>query len=170
MTFLATRGYLGSVYLVSSAGYSSSIDLTPHLWKMPERTLRSVTDFDEAIDGFAQGDAFEIPRTILVSDILPDTLSKAWFTVKRRQTDSDANAIFQKVITPTLASDGHIDEVGSDDENGHLYFIVTSTDTRSMAADIRYFYEVKVLSSGGYPKRMEEGRIMARAGVTQTES
>ncbi len=119
---------------------------------------------------FAQGEDKEVPRTVTVTDILPDTLAKAWLTVKRKLTDSDADAVIQKIITPTLGSDGQIDVVGAADADGHLFFLLTATDTRTLAASVRYFYDIKALSSGGAAIQLEDGRMIARAAVTQASS
>ncbi len=125
---------------------------------------------ESIISDFVQGDARELPRTVVVDDIIPDTLSKAWFTVKRRLTDLDADAIIQKTITPIVSADGQIDNVGAADADGHLVFYLTAADTSSMAAGIRYFYDIKALSSGGAATVLEEGRIVARSPVTRADS
>ncbi len=122
------------------------------------------------ISDFVQGDARELPRTVVVADILPDTLSKAWFTVKRRLTDSDADAIIQKTITAIVSLDGQIDNVGAADANGHLVFYLSAADTNSLAAGVRYFYDIKALSTGGAATVLEEGRITARSPVTRASS
>ncbi len=125
----------------------------------------------ETISDFAQGDSFEIPRVVTIDDIRPAVISKAWFTVKLRLTDSDADAIFQKAITSLLTVQGQIDEDGSTpDADGHLTFLVSAADTASMAAGVRYFYDVKALSSAGSTRILEEGRIYCRAAVTRASS
>ncbi len=129
-----------------------------------------MSHFEGVISDFAQGDAFEQPCTVDVTDILPDVLSKAWFTVKRSILDSDVDAIFQKVITAVLSDDGQIDEVGSVTDEGHLIFLVTAANTNSLAAGVRYYYDIKALSSSGAAKVLEEGRIYCRASVTRATS
>lgn len=124
----------------------------------------------ETINDFVRGDSYQLPRTVTITDILPNTLAKAWLTVKRSIADSDEQAVFQKVITPTESDDGHIDEVGSESAAGHMYFLLTAGDTSAMAALMLYHYDIKVLSSAGDARVVESGRITASAAVTQASS
>lgn len=122
------------------------------------------------INDFVRGDSYQLPRTVTITDILPDNLSKAWLTVKRSIADSDEQAVFQKTVTTTLSEDGHIDEAGSESAAGHLYFLLTAADTNALAALLLYHYDIKVLSSGGATRVVESGRITASSAVTQASS
>ena len=124
----------------------------------------------ETINDFVRGDSYQLPRTVTITDILPETLVKAWFTVKRRIVDSDDDAIIQKTITTVLSVDGQIDEGGTAIADGHMYFLLTATDTNAMAALNIYHYDIKVLSSAGDAKVVESGRITSSASVTQASS
>ena len=123
-----------------------------------------------------RGEDREVPRSIVLTRIAPDTLSKAWLTVKLHEDDDDADAIFQKEITSVVGADGHITDTGSGDPlTATLYFLIPSIDTLAMAADIYYFYDIKGLSSTGAKKILEpeegiEGRIIASHQITQAES
>ncbi len=124
----------------------------------------------ETINDFVRGDSYQLPRTVTISDILPENLAKAWFTVKRRIVDTDAQAILHKTITTVLSADGQIDEAGSAIADGHLYFLLTAADTNAMQALTLYYYDIKVLSSAGDAKVVESGRITSSASVTQASS
>ncbi len=124
----------------------------------------------ETINDFVRGDSVQIPRTVTITDILPNTLDKAWMTIKRRVSDSDAAAMLQKTITPVVSTDGHIDEVGSMSAAGHLYFLLTADDTNAMDPWRIYHYDIKVLSSGGHANTVEMGTITAAAAITQASS
>ncbi len=129
----------------------------------------SSNEFDSSID-VIQGVTRNLGYTIDVTDVLPDTLSKAWFTVKRARTDSDNDAVIQKTIIPSLTIEGQIDSVGSVSEDGHLAFLLTADDTRAIGVGTRYYYDVKVRSSSGRIDVVDNGRIFSRPGITLTES
>lgn len=114
-----------------------------------------------------RGDAQAVPATVDVTDILPDVLSKAWFTVKRRRVDTDEQAVIQKTITSSLTDQGQIDNVGATDVDGSLFFLLTPDDSNALDANILYYYDIKVLSSGGAPKILESGRVQAFESVTR---
>ncbi len=124
---------------------------------------------DETIDDIVCGEEFEVPRTVVVSDILPDTLAKAWFTVKRRIWDTDAVAVFQKTITTSLNGDGQITVIGATDVDAELYFLLSASDTALLDPNVLYFYDIKCLSSAGAPKVVEGGRLSINAAITQAE-
>lgn len=119
-----------------------------------------------------RGDADQVPAIVDISDILPDTLAKAWFTVKRRTVDSDAQAVIQKVITPTPSADGQIDNVGSASPltSATMYFLLTADETAALSDKVLYYYSIKALSLGGAPKTIESGRLRAAAEITQANS
>ncbi len=123
-----------------------------------------------------RGEDREVPRSIVLTRIAPDTLSTAWLTVKLNADDDDADAVFQKEITGAASVDGQIVDAGSGDPlTASLYFLIPSADTLLMTADIYYFYDIKGKSSTGAKKILEPddgdiGRIIAGQEITQAES
>lgn len=124
------------------------------------------------ISELVRGEDRSLPRTVDLTSIDGDSLSKAWLTVKTSPHDADADAIFQKIITPVLNADGQIDSVGggSPIQSGHLYFLIPSADTLKLVANVFYFYDIKALSSGSAKKVLETGKIVATEQVTIADS
>lgn len=123
------------------------------------------------ISDLVAGEDRELPRSIDLSSISPDTLDKAWLTIKESLDDSDDDAIVQKTITTVLSDDGQIDEPGTGDPlTAHLYFLLPSDDTLLLEADRYYFYDIKGLSSTGAKKVLEGGRIIVSPPVTLASS
>ncbi len=124
------------------------------------------------IADITRGDAYQIPRFVDIAEIDPETLSKAWFTVKRRLADADEDAVIQKSITTAVTDEGSIDNIGASSPmtDAHLFFLLTPDDTRALKVNHVYFYTIKVLSSGNAPKTIEGGRLQASEATTQAES
>ncbi len=125
---------------------------------------------DELILDIVSGEDRELPRTIDMTPIDPDTLSKAWLTVKANEDDADVDAIFQKIITTALSADGQIDDSGSADLSAHLYFLIPSADTDLLTPGQYYFYDIKGLSSSGAKKVLEGGRMIANHPITLAQA
>lgn len=117
-----------------------------------------------------RGDASQQPASVDVSDILPDVLAKAWFTVKRRLVDTDAQAVIQKTITASLTVAGQIDQVGATNIDATMFFLLTAADTEALSDKVLYHYSIKALSSGGAAMTVDTGRLSATPEVTEASS
>ncbi len=125
-----------------------------------------MTVADGRIDDFVAGDALEIQRTITAvpSGIIMDT---AWFTVKRKYTDDDADAIISKLATDTNDdNEGWIEDVGADG-TGTIRFYLSPEETELLTAYSEYPYSIKIKFSNGKPNTPELGVIVAYPTVRQ---
>src|SRR5215510_7731579 len=124
---------------------------------------------------FVAGTSKKIPRTLDIADILPDTLEKAWLTVKRSLDDDDEGAVLQKTITLVLNEEqGQIENAGDEDADASFYFLLSSDETLALWTDnpddVSYFYDIKVLSSSGASDVPERGRLNLIAPVTRVNA
>jgi hypothetical protein len=119
-----------------------------------------------------RGEDRSLPRSVDLTALAGESLAKVWFTVKRSPADTDADAIFQKIITPVLNADGQINVAGggSPIAAAHLFLQIPRTDTLKLDADIYYPWDIKGKSSGGAIKVLEAGLIVAAAQITRAES
>lgn len=125
-----------------------------------------MSSYGSIITDFVIGDDFTIERTIT---LVPSgqTLSTGWFTVKRKVTDTDAQAVFQKIITSSLvAGTGHIDDTGADG-TGHIIFYLTADNTALLTPNSSYFFDIQIKLSGGAISTPETGTIIAFPQTTQ---
>lgn len=128
---------------------------------------------DGRIDGFVAGDAMQVKRTI---GAIPDTrtLTKAWFTVKESEDDDDAEALFQKEITPTDApGTGQITDTGTGsepDRTAKVRYDLAKADTLLLDPRREYAYDVRALLDTGDPHTGEKGVMVATAGVTDAST
>jgi hypothetical protein len=134
-----------------------------------------MSHLDNLITDFVAGTSKQIPRSLDVSDILPDTLAKVIFTVKLNSDDADEDAVIQKVITTDLDTDqGQIDEVGGENSAGiidaHFFILLSEDDTLELEPNIFYYYDIKVFSSAGAADVPEAGRILALPPITLATS
>lgn len=123
--------------------------------------------YESTITDFVAGDDFTIERTIT---LVPSgqTMINAWLTVKRRISDTDALAVFQKAITTSLiAGIGHIDDTGADG-TGHVIFYLIAANTVLLTPYSEYRYDIQVKLSGGAISTPETGVIIAFPQSTRT--
>lgn len=119
------------------------------------------------IKNIVAGDTLDVLRTV---GNLPagQTLVKAWFTVKRRTTDT--TNIFQKVITTSVVvGEGHITDIGSSGV-ASIRFDLQPADTVLLALRRVYFFDIQVKTSLGSIFTPELGRIRAEIQRTITVS
>jgi hypothetical protein len=124
---------------------------------------------EATIAQFVAGDHLSIERTITA---VPSgqTIAQAWFTIKRKYSDTDNAALVQKVITPILqANIGHIDDTGADG-TGHLIFSLTPADTAALTPLSDYRYDIQTKLSNGTINTPEVGTITAFPQVTISSS
>lgn len=125
-------------------------------------------NYEAIITDFAAGDDISVERTITT---VPSgqTMTSAWFTVKRKVSDTDAQAIFQKAITSILsAGAGIIDDTGIDG-TGHLIFYLVADNTELLTPYSEYRYDIQVRLSGGGIATPEIGVIIAFPQITRAE-
>lgn len=125
---------------------------------------------DSTIEDFVVGDDLKIVRTVTT---IPagDSLAKAWLTVKRRESQTDAEATFQKVITGSYAAgQGHITDSGAGDTIGGLFFELLAADTVLLTGDVSYYFDVQVKTANGAIYTPEKGTLTGRKQVTQATS
>jgi len=118
------------------------------------------------ISDFFVGDNVDIERDI--SNIpVGETLTTAWFTVKRKITDTDADAIMQKVINSGSNGDGVISDIGIDG-TGHVKFTLSSSETLLLSPSSEYFYDIQVKTSGDRIFTKDFGKIIGNPQITIT--
>ena len=114
------------------------------------------------------GDDLRIDRQYIE---LPEgnTAVKAWFTLKRRRSDSDADAVIgPKEITTEADDAGQItDATSTTDLALALYFDLTHTETGALQAYRRYYYDVQILTTSGAIYTCELGSIVFLKGCTE---
>lgn len=116
------------------------------------------------IDDFVAGDDLEIERTI---SSIPEGISidAAWFMVKRKFTDSDANALISKDITvANNANEGWIEDNGTDGD-GLIRFYISQAETALLTPLSEYQYSIKIRLDNGKVNTPEVGVIIATPAV-----
>lgn len=124
-----------------------------------------MANLEATIANFVAGDDLSIERTITA---VPSgqTISSAWFTIKRNYSDLDVDAIVQKLITPTLqVTIGQIDDTGGDG-TGHLIFFLSPAETILLTPLSDYKYDIQVQLSNNKIYTPESGTIVAFPQVT----
>lgn len=123
-------------------------------------------NYEATVTDFAAGDDISIERTITT---VPSgqTMTTAWFTVKRKVSDTDIQAVFQKEVTSSLvAGEGQIDDTGADG-TGHIIFYVVAAETALLTPFSEYRYDIQVKLSGGGVATPEIGVIIAFPQMTR---
>lgn len=119
---------------------------------------------NNTIDSFAIGDNLTITRTIPVA--ITDTVSTAWFMVKRSYSDSDANALIAKTITAVDTAEGWIEDTGTDGES-IVHFYLSQVDTSELTPFSSYPYSIKVKYVNAKVETYELGFITGLPAVKQ---
>lgn len=97
-----------------------------------------------------------------------DPLAKAWLTCKAALADSDPG-VFQKTITATYSpGNGKIDDTGTTDGQGELYFELSASDTNNIVNNGGVYYDIQVKTANGAIYTFEVGTVNFRTGVTTT--
>lgn len=121
------------------------------------------------ITEFVEGDSLAIKRTIdrSVSGFTTDvTLKLAWMTVKTSSSDTDAAALFQKVVDSTDSTGvGQIETIGTSAVDPVIRFDLNSTDTEAVGT-IGRFYDIQIKTNANDIYTPERGQIWARSQVT----
>lgn len=117
-----------------------------------------------SINDFVSGDDLEIERTI---QSIPTgiTLDTAWFMVKRRFEDADADALISKTITTiNTVNVGWIEDTGADG-TGLLRFYITQNETALLTPLSEYQYSIKIKLSNDKVNTPERGVMVAEPAV-----
>lgn len=123
-----------------------------------------MTIADGRIDDFVAGDDLEIERSI---SSIPEgiALQYAWFMVKRKFTDSDADALISKVVTAANnASEGWIEDTGTDGD-GLVRFYISQAETARMTPLSEYQYSIKLKLDNNRVNTPEVGVIVATPAI-----
>lgn len=111
------------------------------------------------------GDDYDID--LLLSDVPSgQTVVSGWLTVKRYDTDTDANAVLQKNIGTTLTSAGQITVSGV---YTRVVFTLSSVDTRLLNPAGEYVYDIQVRTNADKNKTIEKGTIRPVQDVTRLQ-
>ena len=128
-----------------------------------------MANFEGTITNFVAGDDLTVERTIT---LIPSgqILTTAWLTVKRKVSDTDIQAVLQKVITSSLVPNvGQIDDTGADG-TGHLIFYIIAAETVLLTPYSEYRYDIQVKLNGGAISTPELGTIVAFPQATLATS
>jgi len=119
------------------------------------------------ISDIVAGNDVEIERTLTT---IPSgtVLSQAWFTVKKKYTDADVDAIISKLITTVNQSGiGFIEDAGAGDGIAKIHFYLTPLDTVKLIAYSQYPYDIKIKLDNSMLFTPESGLIVASPAVKQ---
>lgn len=105
----------------------------------------------------APGDDFDIIRTIT---LIPtgDSIAKAWLTVKRSESETDAQGLFQLAITTASTASGQVTDTGAIDLVGAVTFKISPTNSRLIGSTPRH-YDMQIKSTLGKIYTAESGDI-----------
>ena len=132
------------------------------------------------LDGLVAGDTVEIlcwPEIPPLNAGSTRTISKAWLSVKDKQSDADPteNAAWsptagarQSISTTEVAGRGVI--LSASETTPELRFDVTAANTALMTARKTYYFDVQVLMSDGALYTVERGTFTLAKGVTAATS
>lgn len=123
---------------------------------------------DEVIEQFVVGDDLNVRATV-TNVPNGDPLTKAWFTVKKREADEDADAVFQKVITTSSGASGQITDAGASG-TGTALFVLGKSDTVLLTGERTYYFDVQVKTSTGLIYTPIKGQMVGEKQVTRADS
>lgn len=122
------------------------------------------------IENFVIGDAFRVQRTYtgLQEGII---IEKAWLTVKDAESDLDATALFQKVITASLTAAGQITDADTTGGSIAMFFDIVKADNQGAKPYRSYYYDVQVKRNGeSKVHTMEKGFMNFIKGITDADT
>lgn len=131
-------------------------------------------NYQGVITNLIAGDFRQIPWSI-TNVPTGGVVTKGWLTIKDDETDLDASAIVQKIITTTLdVTKGHITSDGAGTGVATGYFNLTMADTALLVPLIAYFYDLQFLftmaDSSSRIETPEKGTIATIRGITDAVS
>ncbi len=138
-------------------------------------TVLTAQQYNDKLEGFTQGDFKPVIRYLT---LIPEgiTFTKAWLTVKTRYSDTDANALAQKVITSVYEQgQGEIFDEDPDDGMVELRFELMPAETILFSTDKQSpnYFDIQVLvesSPDGLPVTQFRGPLWVFKEVTRATS
>lgn len=134
----------------------------------------------QQLDGQIAGDTIELVIYPLIPELRSGeqrTITKAWFSVKDKESDSDAteNAAWsptagarQSITTTDTAGRGVI--FNNSEGSPELRFYLTGTNTGLLTARLTYSFDVQILMSDGALYTVERGTFTFAKGITVASS
>lgn len=99
------------------------------------------------ITGFVIGDDLPIER-VYSKQPLNMEIGSAYFMIKNREADDDADALISKHIFPILSGPGQITKENSGSEGTFaMIFYCFKTETATLRAGKPYFYGMKIIEA-----------------------
>lgn len=145
-------------------------DATWEDFKAIDLPLITMTAKDR-LNPIAKGDARTVRRTYrkLPTGAL---LSKAWLTIKKRETDLDAQALIQKDITTSPTVKGQITDADTAGGEITMFFEITKEDTAQsqIKVGVEYPFDIQILRATGQPHTLSKGTVQFFLGVTDANS
>ena len=132
------------------------------------------------LNGRVAGDTVELvlfPEIPRLASGTTRTISKAWLSVKDKQTDSDAteNAAWsatagarQSITTTETAGRGWI--YNSNELTPELRFYITAANSLILNANQIYFFDIQISMSDGALYTVERGQFLFKKGITAASS
>lgn len=126
---------------------------------------------NEGIIHFSQSSDLTIRKTLTYAGFLPtgETITAAWFTVKRSRSDADPGLFQKQISTSDVPGTGQIENDGGADEDLILRFDINPADTVLLDERPARF-EIKVLTSTSDFDYPERGTCWATRNVTTDTS
>ena len=115
------------------------------------------------------GDDKPVVRTYKLSVPADTTISKAWVTVKRRESDADASALLQFTITTSATANGQITDANTVGGSIGLTFWLSKAFTKTLKAGAAYYYDVQLETFEGKLLTVEKGTFTPVQEVTKAE-
>lgn len=103
----------------------------------------------------------------------PDqTVATAYLTIKSALSLADVDAELQLTITTTLTADGQITDDGTGTTSATMFFLISDADSDydNLEADVRYYYDIRVILNDGTVDTLERGRVEWEQGATRATS
>lgn len=132
------------------------------------------TRYNDFNKTYKRGDTIKFEFQLKWSDsglaIPPASLTEIWFTGKKRESDTDAQAVFQKKLTGGSVTNGI---TTTDGPNGKYRAVVPATEAAILAltqTTILYCDVQVKIASDSEVKTVTEGRITLEVDITQATS
>ncbi len=132
-------------------------------------TLASIGLMKEGIKlkPIAVGDDFRIQRTYKIAGVTGSIL-RAWMTIKKKEKDADASALYDGDVTITPGADGAITDASLVDGEITMYFDLPRAITAQAKPGLTYIYDIGVETDGSAIHTLEKGFVPFTRRVTIT--
>ncbi len=127
-------------------------------------------NYRDKIKELVAGDDKDVVRTITLVPV-GQVLVKGWLTVKRKETDLDQAAIFQKVIdTNNTGGVGWVEDLDASDGQGIVHFYLQPAQTSLLQDGKEYYFDIQVKTDTGKIYTPIKGTVKAQKSVTRATS